>query len=188
MVTDILSEVAYQRNRVLFIHLNGLNQIELNIIIIIKTLMIIILIKLGTKTVMLLINSYKNGACGNHFYMKYNPLKEWWELILKIGENTNQKSPKIPHLLFGKIYRSLSLYGIYLEKRYTIDDEEIKILKKNWYCLIGKPECPDGTSTYHEYFLIHHDLFDRILETDENTDILLKVPPQRYVIDINKWQ
>ena len=33
----------------------------------------------------------------------------------------------------------------------------------------------DGTSTDHEYFCIHDDLFDRILETDQNSDIILKV-------------
>ena len=33
----------------------------------------------------------------------------------------------------------------------------------------------DGTSTDHECFCIHDDLFDRILETDQNSDIILKV-------------
>ena len=41
-----------------------------------------------------------------------------------------KKWPNIPHLFFGKIYRSLSLYGIDLEKIYTIDDEEIKTERK----------------------------------------------------------
>ena len=72
-------------------------------------------------------------------------------------------------------YGVLSLYDIYMENKYSIDDKEIHFVKGHGYALIGNPDHPDGTSTYHEYFCIHNDLFDRILETDQNYDITLKV-------------
>ena len=72
-------------------------------------------------------------------------------------------------------------------KRYSIDDEDIHFLKGDGYSLIGNPNHKDGPSTYHEYFCIHGDLFDRILETDQNCDIILKVihkePPFSSIID-----
>ena len=40
---------------------------------------------------------------------------------------------------------------------------------------MGNPDHPDGSSTDHEYFCIHDDLFDKILETDQDSDITLKV-------------
>ena len=72
-------------------------------------------------------------------------------------------------------YGGLSLYDIYMDKRYSIDDKEIYFVKGEGYALIGNPDHPDGTSTDHEYFCIHDDLFDKILETDHNSDIILKV-------------
>ena len=60
-------------------------------------------------------------------------------------------------------YGGLSLYDIYMEKRYSIDDNEINFVKGDGYALIGNPYHPDGSSTDHEYFCIHDDLFDRIL-------------------------
>ena len=63
-------------------------------------------------------------------------------------------------------YGELSLYAIDFEKRYSIDDEDIHFVKGDVYALIGNPYHPDATSTDHEYFFIHDDLFDRILETD----------------------
>ena len=60
-------------------------------------------------------------------------------------------------------YGGLSLYDIYMEKRYSIDDNEIHFVKGDGYALIGNPYHPDGSSTDHEYFCIHDDLFDRIL-------------------------
>ena len=72
-------------------------------------------------------------------------------------------------------YGWLSLYDIDTEKRYSIDDKEIHFVKGYGYALIGNPYHPYGTSTYHEYFCMHDDLFDRILETDQNYDIILKV-------------
>ena len=41
--------------------------------------------------------------------------------------------------------------------------------------MIGNPDHPDGSSTDHEYFCIHDNLFDRILETDQDSDITLNV-------------
>ena len=72
-------------------------------------------------------------------------------------------------------YGGLSLYAIDLEKIYSIDDEDIQFVKGDGNALIGNPDNPDGNSTDHEYFFIHDDLFDRILETDQNYDIILKV-------------
>ena len=62
-----------------------------------------------------------------------------------------------------------------MEKRYSIDYKGIRFVKGYRYALIGNPDHPDGTSTDHEYFCIHDDLFDRILETDQNSDIILNV-------------
>ena len=72
-------------------------------------------------------------------------------------------------------YGWLHLYDINLGKRYYIDEEYIHFLKGDGYDLIGNPDHPDGTSTDKELFCIHDDLFDRILETDQNYDITLKV-------------
>ena len=72
---------------------------------------------------------------------------------------------------YGVIY----LYDINMEKRYFIDYKKIHFAKGDGYDLIGNPCHPDGTSINHEYFCIHDDLFDRILETDQNSDIILKV-------------
>ena len=41
--------------------------------------------------------------------------------------------------------------------------------------LIGNPEFPDGSLTDHEYFCIHEDLIDRILATDQDSDISLNL-------------
>ena len=72
-------------------------------------------------------------------------------------------------------YVGLSLYDIDFGKIYFIDGEDIHFVKECGYALIGNPDYPDGTSTDHEHFCIHDDLFDRILETDRNYDIILKV-------------
>ena len=70
-------------------------------------------------------------------------------------------------------YVGLSLYDIDMEKRYSIDDKEIHFVKGDGYALIRNPYFPDGSSTDHEYFYINDDLFDRILETDQDYDITL---------------
>ena len=61
-------------------------------------------------------------------------------------------------------YGGISLYDIDFEKRYPIDDEDIHFLKGDGYNLIVNPDNPDGASTDREYFFIHGNLFDRILE------------------------
>ena len=63
-------------------------------------------------------------------------------------------------------YGGLSLYDIDFEKIYPINDEDIHFVKGDEYDLIGNPDNPYGTSTDHEYFFIHDDLFDIILETE----------------------
>ena len=72
-------------------------------------------------------------------------------------------------------YGVLSLYDIDTEKRFYIDDKEIHFVKGYGYALIGNPDFPDGSSTDHEYFCIHGDLFDRILATEQDYDITLNV-------------
>ena len=72
-------------------------------------------------------------------------------------------------------YGGLSLYDIDFWKRYCIDVEDIYFLKGDVYASIGNPDHPDGTSTDHKYLCIYYDLFDRILETDHNSDIILTV-------------
>ena len=72
-------------------------------------------------------------------------------------------------------YGGLSLYDIDMEKRYSIDDKEINFLKGDEDALIGNPDHPNGSSTDHEYFCIHDDLFDRILETEQDYDFTLNV-------------
>ena len=72
-------------------------------------------------------------------------------------------------------YGRLSLYDIDFEKIYSIDDEEINFVKGDGYALIGNPGHPYGTLTGHSSFFIHDDLFKRILETDQNSDIELRV-------------
>ena len=49
-------------------------------------------------------------------------------------------------------YGGLSLYDIGFRKRYSIDDEDIYFVKEDGYALIGNPDHPYGTPTYHEYF------------------------------------
>ena len=57
-------------------------------------------------------------------------------------------------------YVGLSLYDIDTEKRYSIDEKEMHFVKGEGYALIGNPDFPDSSSTDHEYFCIHEDLFD----------------------------
>ena len=72
-------------------------------------------------------------------------------------------------------YGGLYIYDIDFWKRYTIDDEDTHFVKGDGYAFIGNQDHPDGTSTYNEYSCIHYDLFGRILETDQNSNIILKV-------------
>ena len=72
-------------------------------------------------------------------------------------------------------YGELFLYDIDTEKRYSIDDKEIHFVKGDVNALIGNTDHQYGTSTDHEYYCIHDDFFDRILENDQNSDIILKV-------------
>ena len=74
----------------------------------------------------------------------------------------------------------LTLYDIDMKNRYTIDDEYIIFINKYVYVLIGNPNHLDETSTDHEYFIIHDDLFEKHLATYQNTDIALKVIPKYF--------
>ena len=78
------------------------------------------------------------------------------------------------YLLLGR-YRGLSLYDVDFEKRYSIDDKDINFVKEDGYVLIGYLDHPYRTSNDREYFFICGDLFDRILETYQNSYIALKM-------------
>ena len=69
------------------------------------------------------------------------------------------KYDQISRTRFLAKYGGLSPYDIDMEKRYSIDDKEIRFVKGYGYALIGNPYHPDGTSIDHEYFCIHYDLF-----------------------------
>ena len=97
------------------------------------------------------------------------------ELRVTGGKLSMKKYDQRSHTCFLAKYGGLSLYDIDTEKRYSIDDKEIHFVKGDRYALIGNPDHPDGSSTYHEYFCIHENLFDRILESDQDSDITLKV-------------
>ena len=85
-----------------------------------------------------------------------------------------KKNYQRPRTRFLAKYVGLSIYDIYFGKRYSIDYEDIHFLKVYEYDLIGNPDHPGGTSTDHEYFCIDDDSFYRILETDQNSNIILK--------------
>ena len=89
------------------------------------------------------------------FYYEGKLLKNLYSLL---GEN-------------GRLF----IYDIPFEKIQSVDDEAIHFVKRYVYTLIGKPDHIYGTLTDHEYSFIHDDLFDRILATDQNPDILLKL-------------
>ena len=79
------------------------------------------------------------------------------------GKSLMKNPDQISRTRFLGEYDGLYLYDIDIERIYIIDYEKIHFVNKYGYALIGNPENPCGTSTDHEYFLIHDDLFDRIL-------------------------
>ena len=86
-----------------------------------------------------------------------------------------KKNDQITCTCFLAKFGGLSIYDINMDKRHSIDDKGIHFVKGDGYALTGNPDHPDGTSTHHECFCIHDDLFGRILETDQNYYITLKV-------------
>ena len=83
LVKYLLLLVMYQRNRVLFIHLPVLNQLELSNIIHTNYLMKIVQVIPGMKRMMHLITSQKNGVRKKYFHIIHNLSKESRELTLK---------------------------------------------------------------------------------------------------------
>ena len=81
-------------------------------------------------------------------------------------------------------HEGLYIYDIHFERRYSIDDENIHFVNGYGYALIGNPDNPDGTSTDHEYFFIHDDLFNIILETEQNSDVIAINQRQWYTFKI----
>ena len=70
-------------------------------------------------------------------------IEDWERLSMK-------KDDQITRTSFLSKYVGLYLYDIDMEKRYSIDDEEIHFVNWYGYALIGKPDHPDGTSTDNE--------------------------------------
>ena len=48
-------------------------------------------------------------------------------------------------------------------------------VKGEGYALLGNPDFLDGSSTDHEFFCIHENLFGRILATEQDYDITLNL-------------
>ena len=82
---------------------------------------------------------------------------------------------KDPAFAFWRI-TVVSLFMILIQKKiYPIDNEVIVFVNKYGYALIDNPDHPDIIITYHLYFLIYDDLFDRILGMYQKQFIVLKV-------------
>ena len=95
-------------------------------------------------------------------------IEDWVKLSMK-------KYDQRARTCFLTKYGGLSIYDIYSGKRLSIDDEDIHFVKWDEYASIVNTYHPDGTSTDHEYFCIHDEFFDRILETDHTSNIILMV-------------
>ena len=63
-----------------------------------------------------------------------------------------EKYDQRTHTRFLEKYDGISIYGIYFEKIYSIDDEDIHFVKGCEYSLIGNPYNTYITSIYHECF------------------------------------
>ena len=107
---------------------------------------------------------------------------EYWEKLST--EKDDQRS--CTHFLAK--YGGLSLYDIDMEKRYSIYDREINFLKGDGYALIGNPDHPDGSSTYHKYFCIHDDFFLQNLRNWPVFWYYIKGDSQRDINFINQCQ
>ena len=73
-------------------------------------------------------------------------------------------------------YGSLSLYNKDLNKIYTIDNEDIQLLKKCGYALIVNPDETNHTSTEHEYFPIR-EYFYMFLAANHIANLSLNIAP-----------
>ena len=138
--------------------------------------MIIVHVTLGMNMMGLLIKNQKK--CGVEKVYSYQPepvtryirdYTEYW------GKSLVKEHDQIFCTSFLEKYCCLSINDIDVERRYYLGDEDIKFIKKYGQDLFDNPDNPDGTSTDHEYFLIHDDLFDIDLATDHNSDIVLNV-------------
>ena len=143
----------YQINRVLFIHLPVLNQLEYNYNNQIKTLTILFQVTFGMKMMMLLINSWKNGVWKKRFQINQNLLQESRELIFNIDKQPLWKTwPKNLYSLLGNIWWYLYLWFWFWEN-ICYWWWRNSVCKWRWIFLIGILENPYETWTDHEYFL-----------------------------------
>ena len=171
----MLLSVMYHKNRVFFIRMPVLNQLGLNNIILTCNLMK----KFKSHPEWrgwYIWSTVRKMGCGKSIFRSTRTCKKRaGSLHWRLGKSSMKKNYQITRTCFLAKYGWLSIYGIYFGKRYSIDYEEINFLKGDGYALNGNPDHPDGTSTDHEYFWIHEKLFDRILETDQNSHIIFEV-------------
>ena len=115
-------------------------------------------------------------VCGESIFRSFRTCQKRAEsLYLRLEKLSIKKNYQRTRTHFLAKYGGISLYNIDFEKRYSIDDKGIHFVNGDRYSLIGNPYHTNVTSTDHEYFFIHDDLFDIILENDHNSDIILKV-------------
>ena len=69
-------------------------------------------------------------------------------------------------------YGFLFIYDEDTEKIFIINHEQIQFDKNLGWNLIVVPEKRDGTLSNHEYFCIHHDIFDRIQSTHKDINTM----------------
>ena len=74
--------------------------------------------------------------------------------------------------MFLAKYGSLAIYDEDTEKIFIIDHAKLELNKNAGWTLIGIPEKPDGNLSDYEYLCIHDDLFDRILSTHQNRNVI----------------
>ena len=74
--------------------------------------------------------------------------------------------------MFLAKYGSLALCDEDLEKRFIIDQEQLKFDKNYRWTLFGICDKPNGTLSDHETFCIHNYLFDRIKSTHQDKNIM----------------
>ena len=86
---------------------------------------------------------------------------------------SQEQYPSIKAIFLAK-YGSLDLYYEDLKKIFIIDHKQLQFDKTDGWNLIGITEKENGTFSYHKYFCIHDDLFDRTKSTRQDRNILWK--------------
>ena len=115
-------------------------------------------------------------GCEKSIFRSFRTCQKRSESLHWILRNiVNEKNDQRTHTCFLAKYGGLSLYDIDMKNIYSIEYKGIDFVKGYGYALTWNPDHPDGASTDHKYFCFHDDLFDRILETEQDSDITLNV-------------